>query len=119
MSQNSSPSLLDGGQVIKRIYEETDDAIRVKVASGTSFAVALDVSDGDTVGVQGNGSSTKASITNANTGVISGNISAPDATVSTFTGFTTTIRAIDQEYNYTDRNFTIYYSPTLPTWTVS
>jgi len=56
---------------------------------------------------------------NANTGVISGNISAPDATVSTFTGFTTTIRAIDQEYNYTDRNFTIYYSPTLPTWTTA
>lgn len=54
---------------------------------------------------------------NANTGVISGNISAPDATVSTFTGFTTTIRAIDQEYNYTDKNFTIYYRPTIPTWT--
>lgn len=70
MSQNSSPSYLDSPQIVKRVYEETDDAIRVKVASGTSFAVALDVADGDTVGVQGNGSSTKVSLTSASTGVV-------------------------------------------------
>lgn len=49
MSQNTTPSFLDSPQIIKRVYEEADDAVRVKVASGTSFAVALDAADGDSV----------------------------------------------------------------------
>lgn len=53
MSQNSSPSLLDSGQIIKRLYEESDDAVRVKVAGGTSFAVSLAASDNDSVIVVG------------------------------------------------------------------
>lgn len=53
MSQNSTPSYLDSPQIIKRVYEEADDAVRVKVASGTSFAVALDAADGDNVFIKG------------------------------------------------------------------
>lgn len=45
MSVNPSPSLLDGGQIVKRVYDEANDAVRVEVAGGTSFAVALDSSD--------------------------------------------------------------------------
>lgn len=53
MSQNTTPSLLDVHQIVKRAYEETDDAVRVKVASGTSFSVALAASDNDSVIVVG------------------------------------------------------------------
>lgn len=45
MSQNSTISQLDAGQIVKRIYDESNDAIRIEVAGGTSFAVALDSSD--------------------------------------------------------------------------
>jgi len=45
MSANPTITQLDGGQVIKRIYEESNDAIRTVVAGGASFAVALDSSD--------------------------------------------------------------------------
>jgi len=51
---------------------------------------------------------------NSNTGVISGAITAPDASQGTITNFYTTIRAIDQEYNYTDRTFTLVYVPSVP-----
>lgn len=69
MSQNSTPSYLDNGQIIKRIYEESDDAVRVKVASGTEFAVSLSSSE-DSISSQGQSGSTKASLTNASTGVV-------------------------------------------------
>lgn len=45
MSQNPTISQLDGSQIIKRVYTESDDAVRVSVASGTSFAVVLDHTD--------------------------------------------------------------------------
>lgn len=45
MSINPTISQLDSGQIIKRIYDESNDAIRTEVAGGTSFAVALDHSD--------------------------------------------------------------------------
>jgi hypothetical protein len=51
---------------------------------------------------------------NSNTGVISGAITAPDASQGGVTNFYTTIRAIDQEYNYTDRTFTLIYVPSVP-----
>lgn len=54
---------------------------------------------------------------NSNTGVISGNIDLPDASSTVFAGFITTVRATDDEYNYTDRDFSIYYNPTMPEWT--
>lgn len=45
MSVNPSITLLDGGQIIKRVYDEPNDAVRVEVAGGTSFAVTLDHTD--------------------------------------------------------------------------
>jgi len=67
---NPSPSLLDSGQIVKKIYNESTDSIRIELASGTTFAVALDAADGDNIAEKGLSISTKASITNANTGVI-------------------------------------------------
>lgn len=45
MSVNPSISQLDNGQIIKRVYDGSNDAVRTVVAGGTSFAVALDSSD--------------------------------------------------------------------------
>jgi hypothetical protein len=67
---NPSITQLDGGQIFKRVYDETNDAVRVEVASGTTFAIGVDAADGDNLAIKGLSSSTKASITNANTGTI-------------------------------------------------
>jgi hypothetical protein len=92
MSQNSTPSYLDSPQIIKRVYEEADDALRVKVASGTDFDVALSYDDGDSVGVQGNSVSTKASLTSASTGVV---VAAFDCSgMKSFNLYTKTITTI-------------------------
>lgn len=70
MSVNPSISQLDAGQIVKRTFDSTNDATRIVLAEATGIAIELDSADGDNVGVQGNNSSTKASITSANTGVI-------------------------------------------------
>lgn len=70
MAQNPTPSLLDAGQMFRRTFDQTNDAIRVEVGGGTSFALSLDSNSGDTVGVQGVATVIKQSITTANTGVI-------------------------------------------------
>lgn len=49
MGVNSSPSMLDGPQIIKRTFDATNDAIRTVPAETTSFTVELDASDGDSV----------------------------------------------------------------------
>lgn len=49
MGQNSSPSMLDGPQIIKRTFDATNDAIRTVPAETTSFTVELDATDGDSV----------------------------------------------------------------------
>lgn len=49
MSQNSTITKLDAPQVVKRTYDEANDAIRTIPAETTSFAVELDASDGDSV----------------------------------------------------------------------
>lgn len=53
MSKNLSPSLLDAHQITKRVYDEDNDAVRVEVASGTSFAISVDAADGDNLLIQG------------------------------------------------------------------
>lgn len=67
---NLTPTLLDSPQIVKRIYDETDDAIRIKIASGVDFAVELNADDGDSVESRGISGSTKVSLTSASTGVV-------------------------------------------------
>lgn len=45
MSQNPTISQLDAPQIVKRVFDESNDANRVVVAGGTSFAVSLDHTD--------------------------------------------------------------------------
>lgn len=67
---NPSPSLLDSGQIIKKIFDTTDDAVRIVLASGTTFEVSLN-SDEDSVTVLGNGfAGNTAALTSASTGVV-------------------------------------------------
>lgn len=47
MGVNSNVSLLDAGQISKRTFDSTNDAIRVVPAEVTAFAVELDGTDGD------------------------------------------------------------------------
>lgn len=47
MPKNPSPSLLDAGQIVKRVYDEANDAVRVEVAAGTDFEISIDAADGD------------------------------------------------------------------------
>ncbi len=70
MAKNATISQLDSPQVIKRVYDEANDAIRVEVGGGTSFQLNLDATTGDTVGVQGMSTVQKSSITTSSTGVI-------------------------------------------------
>lgn len=70
MSKNLTVTQLDAGQVFKRVYDEANDCVRVEVGGGTSFELNLDATAGDTVGVQGNGTQQKSSLTNASTGVV-------------------------------------------------
>lgn len=70
MSQNPSISQLDSGQIIKRVYDGANDAVRVEVGSGTSFGLSISADSGDSVTSVPNVTEQKASITNANTGVI-------------------------------------------------
>lgn len=70
MAKNSAPSQLDSPQIIKRIYDEANDAVRVEIGTGTGFALSISADSGDSIVSIPQVSETKASITNANTGVI-------------------------------------------------
>lgn len=70
MSQNPNITLLDPHQIFKRIYNESNDAVRIDIATGVDFAVELNADDGDSVESRGISGSTKSSITSSNTGVI-------------------------------------------------
>lgn len=70
MSQNPAVTQLDTAQAMKRVYDEANDAIRVEVGSGTSFALSINADSGDSVVSIPNVKEVKASITSANTGVI-------------------------------------------------
>jgi hypothetical protein len=50
---NSNPSLLDPGQIIKRITDSDHDAIRTVPAETTAFQIELSADDGDSVLVRG------------------------------------------------------------------
>lgn len=70
MALNSNITQLDSGQIIKRLFDVSNDAIRMVLAEATGIAIELSRADGDSVAIAGDGSSTKASLTNANTGVV-------------------------------------------------
>lgn len=69
MAKNVS-SLLDNAQIIKRVYDEPNDAIRVEVGVGTGFALSLSADSGDSITNVPSVSELKASITSANSAVI-------------------------------------------------
>lgn len=69
MAQNPTITQLDTAQAMKRTYDESNDAIRTVPASVSGFAITIDAAD-DSISIVGLSSSTKASITNASTGVI-------------------------------------------------
>ena len=70
MSQNQLPSLLDSGQIIKRVFDGTNDAVRVEIGQGTSFAIGLSADSGDSILTVPTLLEAKASITSTNSGVI-------------------------------------------------
>ena len=52
----------------------------------------------------------------ANTGIISGTMTAPDVNNNSNTNFTFTLAATDEENQEATRQYSILYVPTLPTW---
>lgn len=71
---NPSPSLLDSPQIIKRVFDASNDSVRVNLGdiNGLSFNLSA---TGDTIGVQGVSTSTKVSLDNTSTGVVLGPVS--------------------------------------------
>lgn len=70
MAKNTAVTQLDTGQLIKKVYDEANDAIRVEVGQGTSFGLSITADSGDSVITVPNITEQKASITSANTGTI-------------------------------------------------
>lgn len=114
-AQNPTITQLDVIQAIRRTYDEANDALRVEVAGGVSFAVSLDHTDSVVVlgtedGTAGgtyhalkttttgsplitpNGSSTKVSLTSASTGTVIGPVSC--AGMKSFNLYTNTTSTI-------------------------
>jgi len=92
MAQNSSPSLLDSGQIVKRVYDQANDAVRVEVGVGTSFGLSLTADSGDSVLSVPVVSEAKASITSSSTGVIVA--AAPCIGMKSFNLYTNTTATI-------------------------
>lgn len=65
MSVNTLPSYLDSSQIVKRVYDATNDAIRVEVGAGTSFGLSITADSGDSVTAVPNVTEVKTSITSA------------------------------------------------------
>lgn len=70
MSINPIPSLLDAPQIVKRVFNGTNDSIRVNIGDANDLSVTMSALAGDSVNTYPSGTSTKASVTNANTGTI-------------------------------------------------
>jgi len=70
MAQNSSISRLDSNQMIKRVFDEANDAVRIVLGESTGIAIELSADDGDSIITRPEGISTKASLTSASSGVI-------------------------------------------------
>jgi hypothetical protein len=70
MAQNPTPSLLDSGQILKRLYDESNDAVRLVLADPSAgISVSLSSSEDSVVNLPTSLAAT-ANITSASTGVI-------------------------------------------------
>ncbi len=92
MGQNPNPSLQDSGQIIKRVYDQSNDAIRVEVGTGTTFGISISADSGDSVTVVPNVFEVKAHITSTNSGVIVA--ATPCIGIKTFNLYTNTTTTI-------------------------
>lgn len=63
-------SELDSGQIVKRVFSDADDAIKIIPSSNTSFGIELSADDGDSTINRPESLSQSVSITSASTGVI-------------------------------------------------
>jgi len=70
MGLNTNISLLDTGQLVKRVFDSDNDSVRITLAEATGIAIELSAADGDNIDVKGLSTSTKASLTSASTGTI-------------------------------------------------
>lgn len=70
MAENSNISLLDPGQVIRRVYDKNNDSIRIMLADAVGIAIELSADDGDSVTNRPEGLTGTVALTNANTGVV-------------------------------------------------
>ncbi len=68
MAKNQTISQLDSGQLVKRVYDEANDAIRVEIGTGSSFAIGISADSGDSVVTVPTVTEVKASLANASTG---------------------------------------------------
>lgn len=92
MSKNSSPSLLDQQMILQRSFDESNDALRVEVGVGTSFALNISADSGDSVTSIPSVVENKASITSANTGTVMS--SSPCIGMKSFNLYTNTTSTI-------------------------
>lgn len=85
-------SLLNGGQIAKRVFDESIGAVRIIPSEGTEFSIELSASDGDSVQTQSVQSAQSAAIAHANTGVVIAAFSVVGLTkVALYTATTSTI----------------------------
>lgn len=78
MATNPSPSQLSPSQIAKKIFDGTNDAIRISLGDATGIAIELSAADGDSVESQVRSVSQKASLTSSSTGVIIAAFDAKD-----------------------------------------
>lgn len=70
MPLNTPISDLDANQIVKRVFNVADDAIRVSLGDTLGMAMNISSAAGDSITSVGNSITQKASITSANTGTI-------------------------------------------------
>jgi len=70
VSQNPTPSLLDGPQIVKRVFDPLNDSIRCNIGNINGLSVSLSSTAGDSVSTYPNSVAVKASLTNASTGTV-------------------------------------------------
>lgn len=71
MSLNSNINTnADLNQMLRRIIDSLNDAVRIQLADSTGIAIELDSADGDNVEIVARSTSQVASLTNASTGVV-------------------------------------------------
>lgn len=70
MPTNLQPSLLDAPQIVKRVFNGTNDSIRVNIGDANDLSVTLSAVTGDSVNTYAGGLAAKASVTNASVGLI-------------------------------------------------